>query len=239
MENNPIRWVDPSGHVKASDNEYLAGLVEGYSDKWKKTQESIDRLRYSIDTCFTVTLCQQAQYNLTYIENFKLLQTHYEMSADAVRVSYYTLHDMPIPDDVKYRKTTISAPDVTLQLNSLMSEFEADYKDNSENPIMKIYTFYKLVKTGGRVDVKNSDLKDSSYYIYSGELYRRDDLGNIYFGYAGKVFGYDDTFLKTGVGLYQIYSGTSEWQYISSYFDDPRDSLMIQVGIDIYNRSRK
>ncbi|GGG17402.1 hypothetical protein GCM10010916_37800 [Paenibacillus abyssi] len=87
--------------------------------------------------------------------------------------------------------------------------------------------------------MKNSYFKDNMYYIYNGELYRRNDLGNIYFGYAGKVFGYDDTFLTGGAGLFQIYSGTSEWKYISTYFDDPRDFAMIQVGINIYKKSRK
>lgn len=92
-----------------------------------------------------------------------------------------------------------------------------------------------MVKTGARVDVKNSVFKGNFYYTYNGELYRRDDLGNIYFGYAGKVFQYSDTFLKAGAGAYQVKSGTSSLSYISTWGDDPRDSQMIGIGISIYN----
>ncbi|GBF74333.1 hypothetical protein PA598K_02671 [Paenibacillus sp. 598K] len=235
VENNPINWIDPSGHAKASDNAHLTGLVQGYTDKWNRAQQNINTINHTVKTCSTVTLCQNAQTMLPLIDYYKGLQKEYEMGADAVRTSYYKLHGMAIPSDVKYRSSSITAPNVTVQLNSLMSEFNTDFKDNTENSVTKLRTFVNNVKTGGRVDVKNSHFKDNSYYIYSGELYRRDDLGNIYFGYAGKVFGYDDTFLKSGAGIYQIYSGTSEWGYVSSYFDDPRDSAMIQVGIDIYN----
>ena len=36
-------------------------------------------------------------------------------------------------------------------------------------------------------------------------------------------------------GIYQIKSGTSDWSYYSSYFDDPRDQVMIDPGYQIFN----
>ena len=41
-----------------------------------------------------------------------------EKAADAVRVSYYALHNLALPSDVKYRSEGL--PDVTSQLNDLM-----------------------------------------------------------------------------------------------------------------------
>lgn len=204
VENNPLLYKDPTGHSKASDNEFLAGLVEGYGNQWTKTKSEYEKI-------------------------------FAEMMADAVRVAYYKLHKLPIPKDVKYRDIPLAPPDVTSKLNTLMSDFDSDYKDYSANPVTKLHTFWGLVETGSRADVKNSVFKKYDYYIYNAELYRRDDLGNIFFGYAGKVFGYSDTFLESGAGFYQIYSGTSSWSYYSSWFDDPRDTEMIGLGISIYN----
>ncbi|UHA74523.1 RHS repeat-associated core domain-containing protein [Paenibacillus sp. 481] len=237
VENNPLIWVDPTGHAKASDNKHLAGLVQGFENKWKRAQHIIDNFRQSISTCFTATLCKQAQSNFSYIEHYKNLQSQYEMGADAVRVAYYKLKRSGIPNDVKYRSSSVSAPNITSKLNSLIDGFNSDFKDYSANAATKLKKFWSLVETGSRVDVKNSHFKGHQFYTYDSELYRRDDLGNIFFGYAGKVFGYSDSFLTAGAGGYQIYSGTSQWSYYSTWFDDPRDSAMIGVGVSIYNKS--
>lgn len=40
---------------------------------------------------------------------------------------------------------------------------------------------------------------------------------------------------KGGAGAYQLYSGTSKgMEWISSYFDDPRDTAQIAAGYDYY-----
>jgi hypothetical protein len=51
----------------------------------------------------------------------------------------------------------------------------------------------------------------------------------------GRHVGYGLTTLKIGGGLYQIYSGTSKWAYISSYFDDPADAIAITSGFYAWN----
>lgn len=43
------------------------------------------------------------------------------------------------------------------------------------------------------------------------------------------------TVLKAAAGMYQIYSETSKWSYITSYFDDPADQAAITNGVTDYN----
>ncbi|MFC0212338.1 RHS repeat-associated core domain-containing protein [Paenibacillus chartarius] len=236
VENNPLRYVDPTGHVKVSDNDDLIALTDVFTKKWDSYQKSINTLQQSISTCNNTVSCRQAQSNLDIIEGYKELQKGLEMMADAVRVTYYKIHNTGLPSDVKYRDSGVDAPDITNQFNGLMNGFKADYGGYEADAATKLKTFWGVVETGSRVDVKNSVFKHSNYYTFENEMYRRDDLGNIYFGYAGKVFGYSDTFLKAGAGVYQIYSGTSQVSYYSSWFDDPRDQAMIQLGISIYGR---
>lgn len=101
----------------------------------------------------------------------------------------------------------------------------------------KILEFIKLVKTDSPYDIKNNPQslfsnaqlgKDGA--IYNGEAFRVDDFGNYNFGVAAKAYGYSLNFSRIGAGLYQILSGTSDIGWISSYFDDPRDYMMIGRG---------
>lgn len=50
----------------------------------------------------------------------------------------------------------------------------------------------------------------------------------------GKAVGFSDTVLKSAAGMYQIKSGTSEWKFISSYFDVPADQVAITNGLIDY-----
>ncbi len=40
---------------------------------------------------------------------------------------------------------------------------------------------------------------------------------------------------KVVEGMYQIISGTSDWSWMSSYWDDPVDNLFIRLGSRMYN----
>ncbi|MFC7395276.1 hypothetical protein [Scopulibacillus cellulosilyticus] len=51
----------------------------------------------------------------------------------------------------------------------------------------------------------------------------------------GRAAGFSCTVLKSAAGMYQVYSGTSEWKFISSYFDDPKDSKAIADGCTDFN----
>ncbi|MDV2442531.1 hypothetical protein CMV00_01785 [Elizabethkingia anophelis] len=65
---------------------------------------------------------------------------------------------------------------------------------------------------------------------YNGQAFGAEDFGNYNFGIAAKAYGFSLNFARAGAGLYQIYSFTSNIKWISSYFDDPRDSMMIKRG---------
>lgn len=103
-----------------------------------------------------------------------------------------------------------------------------------------IVYFVENVKTGGKWDLKNRanwNLRKGETYIYNDIPLRWDEPGNISFGYIGSaIFGTD--VLQLGAGMYQIMSGTSYWGYVSSYGDDPLDSMCIQYGYLLKNQVR-
>lgn len=116
------------------------------------------------------------------------------------------------------------------QINSIQSKFNSfismgnfafayAYKDS---------TFASLVKTGGAWDIKRS-LPHT--YLWQGSYRTGEYIGNYHYGYLGSNLGYSDFTLKFAAGLYQIVSHTSNWQFYTSYFDDPKDTEAIQHGI--------
>jgi len=51
----------------------------------------------------------------------------------------------------------------------------------------------------------------------------------------GHIAGYSEIVLKTAAGAYQVFSGTSSWSFMTSYFDDPADQAAIEDGFDDTN----
>lgn len=105
-----------------------------------------------------------------------------------------------------------------------------------------LYKFYKLVKTGGKWDLKNQKswkLSKKNHFKFHGRIIDSQDVGNIHFGFVGSVV-FKAVTLCTGAGIYQIFSGTSSWSYWYSFFDDPRDTRYILLGRKywrlLYNR---
>lgn len=99
--------------------------------------------------------------------------------------------------------------------------------------------FYKKVKTKGDWDLKNNKswgLKKGYRYKYNKKYFRHDDIGNIHFGFVGSVL-FPTGVLQAGAGAYQIYSGTSSYKFVFSYFDDPEDTKMIKYGSNIFKSS--
>ena len=120
---------------------------------------------------------------------------------------------------------------------SLSSSPESGFDAVNAVSILMLDEFVSLVKTGGKYDLKSdkksdfSNLKlDGVIATYNGESFQVQDFGNYNFGVAAKAFGLSLTFSRMGAGLYQIFSRTSNIRWISSYFDDPRDSKMISRG---------
>lgn len=49
--------------------------------------------------------------------------------------------------------------------------------------------------------------------MFFGVRLRGDDPGNIHFGFVGSVL-FTTAFLQFGAGMYQIFSGTSNWRFM-------------------------
>ena len=71
-------------------------------------------------------------------------------------------------------------------------------------------------------------LETQRFFSKLGKQY--DALGNDIATQIAKAYGYSLPFAKFGAGVAQIYDGTSSWSYYRSWFDDPRDALMITRG---------
>lgn len=50
-----------------------------------------------------------------------------------------------------------------------------------------------------------------------------------------KLVGLVMLVLRVAAGAYQVWSGTSHWEFMSSYFDDPNDQIAINDGIHDVN----
>lgn len=99
----------------------------------------------------------------------------------------------------------------------------------------RLSIFYTLVKSNGAWDLKRT-LGTKSKYTFMGTKKTGEYIGNHHYGYMGKAIEFSNTVLKIAAGMYQIYSGTSKWKYISSYFDDPVDQKAITKGYTDYNK---
>ncbi len=95
---------------------------------------------------------------------------------------------------------------------------------------MSLLEFILAVRSGGRWDYKRQ-----------GRQYEK--FGNFNYGATGRALGLHEELLLRGAGAYQIFSGTSRYEYglptdikSSSYGDDPRDQEMIRQGIIFYDR---
>lgn len=125
-----------------------------------------------MNSCSLEAVCKSAQKRYeAELPILKQKQLEAQKNSDAVRVTYYKLHNKSIPSDVKYKNNSVTAPDITTELNKLMSDFQKEFK--GYNPVFweKANKFISLVKSGGRVDVKNSYFSKHTHYVYSNELY--------------------------------------------------------------------
>ena len=131
--------------------------------------------------------------------------------------------------------------DITRKLNTEMKKNTALLAQNAiENrymPALTILYFVDHVRPGGEWDFKSREdwgLRSDTIYLYNGLKLRFDDIGNIHYGYVGRVLFSREQLLVAG-GAVQILAGTSEWAYWKSNFDDPRDQWAIRYGSDLWD----
>ena len=165
-----------------------------------------------------------------------------------------TIMKTKLKEKVYNRSLSYNSVDVTELLHSMMDDAAMEFKFYSQPAFIyssvngrleptenydfpKLKKFISLVETNARYDLKNQPEWQHDYYVYEGQVIGRDGPGNIVFGYLAKVFGYSEEFASFGAGFYQILSGTSSWEFAGSWFDDPRDQAMIQLGYEYYDRT--
>ncbi len=128
--------------------------------------------------------------------------------------------------------------DVTEKLNKAMirnSEELYAFADTFGGLAAALY-FVDMVKPGGDWDFKSKadwGLVPGKIYVYDGKDFLYDDIGNIHYGFVGRVLFSEDMLLMAG-GVVQVFCGTSSWGYIDSNFDDPRDQEAIQFGCTLW-----
>ena len=109
-------------------------------------------------------------------------------------------------------------------------------KANHASDAAKLFFIIK-VWPHGDWDFKRQNswnLNSATTYIYHGQVLRFDDIGNIHYGYVGRVIFKEKTLLKAG-GLLQIAAFTSKKEYKSSNYDDPRDQWAISFGAKLWD----
>jgi hypothetical protein len=116
--------------------------------------------------------------------------------------------------------------------NLTLQTFEEDGYAAAE--AYRLSIFYAFVKSGGPWDLKQF-LGTKTKYLFKDTYKTGEYIGNHHYGYMGKAIGFTDYVLKLAAGMYQVYSGTSEWSYIFHYYDDPADQNAINDGIYDYN----
>ena len=117
----------------------------------------------------------------------------------------------------------------------------ATYRD--ENGYVEACLFFeKNVRNNGEWDIKRNpdwNLNKNAIYIYHGIVLRYDDIGNIHYGYVGRVL-FSEQVLLTAAGMYQAkddYENYGEFKWsITSRFDDPRDQWAIRYGYHLWDK---
>ncbi|MGV8145620.1 MAG: polymorphic toxin type 44 domain-containing protein [Alkaliphilus sp.] len=100
--------------------------------------------------------------------------------------------------------------------------------------IFRDLTFKSYVKAGGPWDLKRF-LGTHNEFEFLHATKTGEYIGNYHYGYMGKHAGYALWYLRAGAGFYQVYRRTSDWRFIKSYFDDPRDQEAIIKGYADFN----
>ena len=124
--------------------------------------------------------------------------------------------------------------DITDKLDDAMEENSKALEDYTEthNYVESTVYFVDKVKPGGEWDFKSQsswNLDANTTYSYNGIELRYDDIGNIHYGYVGRVL-YNQNILLMAGGFVQIFTGTSSLDYCGFYFDDPQDQWAIEYG---------
>ncbi|MBQ7255128.1 MAG: minor capsid protein [Oscillospiraceae bacterium] len=131
--------------------------------------------------------------------------------------------------------------DVTEKLDSFMAQAEQTYAEmHKRSFFVNIEDFVALVNNGKPMDLKRQPGWEKPNYIYHGEIIQQDDIGNINYGYFGTFCNFPQLILLFGAGSRQgidVFNREKRipTEFWLTLFDDPRDTLRVLQGIQIYN----
>ncbi len=133
-----------------------------------------------------------------------------------------------------------NAVNITNKLNTAMKNNSQTFdKYSKEHNLVDTSLFFmENVKPGGAWDFKAQDdwgLNNKTSYIYNNTVLRYDDIGNMHYGYVGRIVYSKEILLFMG-GFVQVCTGTTKLEYITSNFDDPRDQEMILYGYLLWDQ---
>jgi len=136
--------------------------------------------------------------------------------------------------------SSVITVDITEKLDKAMRENAAILREYNDvhNYVNTVAYFVDKVKPEGDWDFKAQEdwaLDPYTIYVYNDTRLRYDDIGNIHYGYVGRVIFSSNMLLLAG-GVVQIYAGTSDWSYWKTNFDDPRDQWAIQFGCHLWDK---
>ena len=128
--------------------------------------------------------------------------------------------------------------DITKQLDTELVNncFDLIIYQNNYSFLESAVHFFNKAKPGGDWDFKSQTswhLESHVKYRYHSFIFRYDDLGNVNYGFTGRVLFTEET-LKWGAGIAQIICGTSKLSYINTCFDDPRDQDVLMFGYNLW-----
>lgn len=133
--------------------------------------------------------------------------------------------------------------DVTNEFTLLMRQNAAymayfaslDY-DMGTYPALTGFEFADKVRPGGVWDYKLT-YGYSNSYIYDGQVKTGEDMGNFHYGFVGRAATFEASLLLSAAGAVQLYAGSWEPAWWSTYFDDPKDQAMISYGISMWDNN--
>jgi len=108
-----------------------------------------------------------------------------------------------------------------------------------QNNRLNVGLFISNVREGGDWDFKQYGRE---YFFFDGKLAKKEDFGNLHYGYVGTAGGFGENILTDAGGFVQVAKcdegncNTKPW-YIGTNYDDPLDTDNIRKGASFYNQS--
>jgi len=236
--NNPLKYTDPSGYVKA---EVEPGMI-WTNPGWLKYADPTHLNNY-----------------FDYLESLgggsgNIVEVYWDEDTK----SYRDKKDgKPLSQDefLTYLKWVISGatnggdgPNLTNEFNQRVSHMEAFfgaigkiYNDMYGGSILsypqKFLAFGYIQYKGAGTEFMNPKAFSNSPFTINnggyvnGEYFAPDDFGNYFYGVAAKAMGITLLDAVQGAGIYAIFSGSeTDWSNRYGFFDERKDTQMIIRG---------